>query len=89
MTERIKKDIIDNSQEITMQRILNSEIPQAESLDISTGYFDVAGYGMLRNTLDAAARSESFSMRLLLGKEAIFPQEGSLCGTTRRTPNGS
>ena len=75
---RIKKDIIDNSHDnITMQKILNSEIPVAETLDISTGYFDVPGYGMLRGALEVAARNESFSMRLLLGKEAIFPQEGS------------
>ena len=77
MIERIKKDIIDNSQDITMQKILNSEIPHATQLDISTGYFDINGYGMVRSALDSVARDKSFSMRLLLGKEAIFPQEGS------------
>ncbi len=77
MTASIKKDIIDNSQEITMKRILNSEIPHAERLDISTGYFDVKGYGMLRSTLYAAAKDSSFVLRLLLGKEAILPQKGS------------
>ena len=74
--ERIKKDIIENTN-VTMQKILNSEIPHAKQLDISTGYFDVAGYGMLRSTLDVAARDESFCMRLLLGKEAILSQAGS------------
>ena len=77
MVERIKKDIIDNSQEMTMKRILNSEIPHVKKIDISTGYFDVQGYGMLRNTLDMAAQNASFSMRLLLGKDAIMPQEDS------------
>ena len=77
MTERIKRDIIDNLQGITMERILNSEIPDAESLDISTGYFNVRGYSLLRGRLEAAAQDNSFSMRLLLGKEAIFPQEDS------------
>ena len=77
MTDRIKRDIIDNGKEITMKQILNSEIPHAKNIDISTGYFDVAGYGMIRDTLDAAARDGTFAMRLLLGKEAIFPQEGS------------
>ncbi len=76
MTAPIKKDIIDNQKDITMQKILNSEIPHAQNIDISTGYFDVKGYGMLRNTLDKAATDKLFSMRLLLGKEAILPQEG-------------
>ncbi len=77
MTERIKRDIIENSQDITMQKILNSEIPHAKQLDISTGYFDVKGYGMLRETIQSVAKDESFAMRLLLGKEAILSQEGS------------
>ena len=76
VVERIKKDIIENT-DVTMQNILNSEIPHVKQLDISTGYFDVKGYGMIRNTLDTAARDESFCMRLLLGKEAILSQEGS------------
>ena len=77
MSERIRKDIIDNSKDITMQKILNSEIPLVKQLDISTGYFDVNGYGMLRAELDKAAKDPSFEMRLLLGKDAILPQEGS------------
>ena len=78
MTERIKADIIDNTNDgITMQKILNSEIPNAMQFDISTGYFDVAGYGLLRERLDEAIKNESFNMRLLLGKEAILPTESS------------
>ncbi len=77
MTEKIRKDIIDNLQGITMERILNSEIPDAKSLDISTGYFNVRGYSLLRGTLEDAAQDAAFSMRLLLGKEAIFPQGDS------------
>ena len=77
MSERIRKDIIDNSKDITMQKILNSEIPLVKQLDISTGYFDVRGYGMLREELDKAAKDPSFEMRLLLGRDAILPQEGS------------
>ena len=75
--DRIKKDIINNTDGVTMQKILNSEIPHAKQLDISTGYFDVAGYGMLRESLDSAIQDKSFAMRLLLGKEAILPKEGS------------
>ena len=77
MSKRIRKDIIDNSKDITMQKILNSEIPLVKQLDISTGYFDVRGYGMLREELDKAAKDPSFEMRLLLGRDAILPQEGS------------
>ena len=75
MTERIKKDIIDNTQDgITMQKILNSEIPFIKQFDVSTGYFNVDGYGMLRHTLEKVAPTKSFTMRLLLGKEAILPK---------------
>lgn len=76
MTERIKKDIIENT-DVTMQEILNSEIPGVNQLDVSTGYFDVDGYGMLRKSLENAAKNDSFSLRLLLGKEAILAKEGS------------
>ena len=72
--ERIKRDIIDNAPGgFTMQRVLCSEIPHADRFDISTGYFDVAGYGMLRKELEAAARRDPFSMRLLLGKGSLPP----------------
>lgn len=78
MTEPIRRDIIDNVTEgITMQRILNSEIPRIKQFDVSTGYFDVAGYGMLRGALEPAAQEGSFEMRLLLGKEALLPPAGS------------
>ena len=75
MTDPIRRDIIDNS-DVTMQEILNSEIPHAKQLDISTGYFDVAGYGLLRQTLEPASKDDSFAMRLLLGKGAMpLPEE--------------
>ena len=70
----IKRDIIDNTTgDITMQKVLCSEIPLAARFDVSTGYFDVAGYALLRKDLEAAARNESFSMRLLLGKGSLPP----------------
>lgn len=74
----IKKDIIDNTQNgITMQKILNSNIPNVKQLDISTGYFDVEGYGTLQASLEKSVKDELFAMRLLLGKEAILATEGS------------
>ena len=70
----IKRDIIDNATGgITMQKVLCSAIPDVEQLDVSTGYFDVAGYGMLRKDLEEAARGDRFSMRLLLGKGSVRP----------------
>lgn len=75
MTERIRRDIIDNSSDITMRDVLNSEIPHAEQFDVSTGYFDVAGYGLLREKLEKAAENDSFRMRLLMGKGAMLPSE--------------
>ena len=78
MDERVRADIIDNMKSgITMQRILSSNIPFVRQLDISTGYFDVGGYGLLRSALEESAKDGSFSMRLLLGKDAIVPTEGS------------
>ena len=74
----IRADIVDNARNgITMEKVLNSEIPGIGQLDISTGYFNVEGYGMLRKSLEATVNDDSFAMRLLLGKEAIMPTEGS------------
>ena len=71
---RIRRDIIDNEAgDVTMQRVLSSEIPRVDQFDVSTGYFDVAGYGLLRKDLEAAVRRDRFSMRLLLGKGSIRP----------------
>ena len=71
---RIKRDIIDNTtDDITMSDVLNSEIPQTEKLDISTGYFNVPGYTMLKDALNEAAQKDDFGMRLLLGSQALIP----------------
>ena len=76
--QRFRADIIDNIQNsITMQMILNSEIPYIKQFDVSTGYFDVQGYGMLRQALEESTKDKSFVMRLLLGKEALIPAEDS------------
>ena len=72
--ERIQRDIIDNATEgITMQKVLCSEIPRVDRFDVSTGYFDVAGYGLLRKDIEEATRRDPFSLRLLLGKGSIRP----------------
>ena len=71
---RIQRDIIDNETDgVTMQRVLCSEIPHVDRFDVSTGYFDVAGYGRLRKDLEVAVQRDQFLMRLLLGKGSIRP----------------
>ena len=79
----IKRDIIDNT-EPKMRDVLNSEIPRAEQMDISTGYFDVPGYGMLRDELEKSVEKRGFFLRLLLGREAILPKEDSFEKYARR-----
>ena len=67
----IKRDIIDNVPGNTMDAILNSAIPNADRLDISTGYFNLGGYGKIRHALENSFREGGFSMRLLLGRDAL------------------
>lgn len=70
--ELIRRDIIDNTTDgITMQKVLESGIPLAKRFDVSTGYFNVEGYGLLRRSLEGATRDDTFSMRLLLGRSTI------------------
>ena len=42
-------------------------------LDVSSGYFEVSGYGAVREALERAVARPSFTFRLLLGKDAIRP----------------
>ena len=77
MIERIKRDIIDNGAGDTMGAILCTEIPNAPRMDVSTGYFDVGGYGVLRNAIQEAVIKPDFRLRLMLGKDAIMPREDS------------
>lgn len=76
--KRIKADIIDNSQNgITMETVLNSEIPHIKQFDVSTGYFNIGGFILLQKTLIQSIKNDGFSTRLLLGKESIKPEESS------------
>ena len=75
--DRIIRDIIDNTTDPKMGTILNSEIANTDTFDVSTGYFDVKGYEMLRKNLDAKVAEPGFHMRLLMGTEAIVPNNAS------------
>ncbi len=74
MNKKIKQDIIDNTTDgITMRDVLNSEIPFTHNLDISTGYFNVPGYALLKDALDGLVHERGGRVRLLLGKPALVP----------------
>lgn len=67
-----KPEIVDNV-EANMADTLNHNIPSAESLDISSGYFELGGYNLVRSTLESVVGKAEFSLRLLLGRDAISP----------------
>ncbi|MCY4492085.1 MAG: phospholipase D-like domain-containing protein, partial [Thaumarchaeota archaeon] len=73
----IRQDIIDNKNGSNMGDILNSVIANTDTFDVSTGYFDVKGYDVLRKTLEQKITDTKFHMRLLMGKEAILTGKDS------------
>lgn len=73
MTKPIKDDIIDN-RKIKMGDVINSYLPGIEHLDVSTGYFDIGGYAMVRDRLETALKTPGFTFRLLMGVNSIKDQ---------------
>ena len=69
---KAEPDIIDN-REAGMAEVLNTNLPRISFLDVSSGYFEVSGYGMVREALEAAVTNPSFAFRLMVGKDAIRP----------------
>ena len=63
-------DVIDN-REVVMADVLNLNLKRIDSLDVSSGYFDVNGFGLVQKALAEAAGRDPFSFRLLLGEDAI------------------
>ena len=70
--ERAEPDIIDNRAH-HMADVLNMNLDRVGFLDVSSGYFEVSGYGAVREALERAVARPSFTFRLLLGKDAIRP----------------
>lgn len=70
-----KRDIIDNDKDkYTMAAFLNEELKNSKNagaIDISSGYFNVAGYNLLRESLWDFTKRQEFKLRMLFGKEAI------------------
>lgn len=75
MANKLKRDIIDNiTEDVTMKDVLNFVIPHTKSFDISTGYFNVPGYAMLKDSLTEISQNKDFKMRLLLGSDVLIPE---------------
>lgn len=70
--ERAEPDIIDNRTH-TMADVLNMNLGRIGFLDVSSGYFEVSGYGAIRRNLERAISDDSFRFRLLVGKDALRP----------------
>ena len=70
-----RPDIIDNQNHV-MANVLNLNIPDAPHLDISSGFFDVGGYGVVRKPLEDAV-DKGMRLRLLLGRAAITPSKST------------
>ena len=65
-----KRDVVDNIG-LKMFQIINDNISYADFVDVSTGYFDMRGYGMVRAELEKRATDPSFKFRMLLGTETV------------------
>lgn len=65
-----RPDIVDNLS-TNMVDALNLYVPSIKSLDVSSGYFELSGYGLVRETLEPASQRNGFALRLLLGQDAI------------------
>ena len=72
MTDKKRPDIVDNI-DANMADVLNLNIPDVQKLDVSTGYFELSGYGMVQDTIQEAVNRNDFTFRLLLGLDAINP----------------
>lgn len=70
-----KRDIIDNDKDnYTMSDFITEELQSHRNngeFCISSGYFNVAGFRLLRESLWNFSKKQDFNLRMLFGKEAI------------------
>lgn len=85
--EKAEPDIVDNRAH-TMADVLNLNLGRIGFLDVSSGYFEVSGYGAVRGTLERAVSRDSFTFRLLVGKDALKPPTFSTFEEYRRNEGG-
>ena len=75
----MRKEIIDNEKDqYTMSQFLNDELVNDRnkgSLSISSGYFNIGGYSLIRDKLCNFSKKPDFNLRLLFGREAIKPDD--------------
>lgn len=75
----MRKEIIDNQKDLyTMSQFLNEELQNERNkgrLSISSGFFNVGGYQLIRDSLWKFSKQPNFNLRLLFGKEAISIKE--------------
>ena len=69
---KLEPDVIDNRAAV-MAEVLAMNLNRIRFLDVSSGYFDVGGYGLVRKSLERAATNSSFEFRLMIGRDAIRP----------------
>jgi SNF2 family DNA or RNA helicase len=72
------KEIIDNETgNYKMADFLRESLqdPGNKSLYVATGYFNIGGYGLLRDRLAELARRQGSEIRLLIGMEAVSASE--------------
>lgn len=76
-----KPEIIDNEKDgYTMSKFLIEELQNSRnkgSLAISSGYFNVEGYKLIRDALWQYSKQPNFNLRFLFGKEAIEAEENA------------
>ena len=73
-----KKEIIDNEDGTMAEFLKNALQDNHGQVSIATGYFNVEGYADLRAPLREAAKREDFSLRLLIGNEAVVRKDAAL-----------
>lgn len=75
MTARLRrlsqKNIIDNYKGNDLAPFLNSSIEKTGNVSIATGFFNVGGYALLKNSLYTTFSTKSRKFKLLIGREVI------------------
>lgn len=69
-SRRTSRPAIVSNNPLTMGRVLNTNIPDLNSLDISTGYIDIGGFSVVADELERRSGDE-MPVRLLVGSDLI------------------
>jgi superfamily II DNA/RNA helicase len=86
----MKKEIVDNETDsYTMGEFIKEALKRTKKIDVASGFFNVSGYGKVREELWASSKQPNFGMRLLFGRETpmIESPELSKCEGQDETLN--